>query len=105
MNPKNDYLDYEIRKLRLDTKIAQKKGDTKLLLKFLVLLIPLLSFVISLHATPAKSFFKHHYARQIDGGIQFTCKRCRMSQWQDRRQSDWAGNFYCKSCGTQMGAE
>jgi len=105
MNPKNDYLDYEIKKLRLSTRITEKKNETKMLIKFLFLLIPLLFFGISLHAMPAKCHLQQRYIRQADGGIQFTCKRCRMSQWQHRNQADWRGNYYCANCGTKMGDE
>ncbi len=105
MNPKNDYLDYEMRKLRLDTKNTQKKRDTNMLLKFLFLLMPLLFIGVSLHASPHIWHFTHRYVRQVDGGVQFTCKRCRTSQWQDKRQADWRGDYYCKACGTKMGQE
>ncbi len=104
MNPKNDYLDYEIRKLKLDVTKAKSKGDNQMLLKFLCVLIPLLCIGISLHAAP-KCPLQHRYVRQVDGGVQFTCKRCRTNQWQDRNQADWAGNFYCRACGTRMGTE
>lgn len=105
MNPRNDYLDYEMRKLRLDTKNTQKKRDTNMLLKFLCLLLPLLFIGVSLHATASISNLKRQYVRQIDGGVQFTCKRCRTAQWQDKRQADWRGDYYCKACGVKMGAE
>jgi hypothetical protein len=106
MNPKNDYLDYEIKKLRLSTRIAEKKNETKMLIKFLFLLIPLLFFGISLHAAPPnEAILRHRHARQVDGGVQFTCKRCRTSQWQDKRQADWRGDYFCGFCGTKMGSE
>ena len=106
MNPKNKWLDNEIRMLKIATNMKQKKYDTNLLLKFLFLLLPLLLFASTLHGTPTAAYFiKHRHVKQSDGGVYFTCKKCRTSQWQDRSLADWRGNFYCRNCGCKMGDE
>jgi hypothetical protein len=105
MNPKNDWLDWQLKMLRADSH-KKKQGETWMLCRFLCLLVPLLFYAISLHAIPAsKMYIKHPSVKQADGGVHFTCKRCRPVQWQDKNQADWKGDYYCRRCGCKMGEE
>jgi hypothetical protein len=108
MNPKNEWLDTQQRIFRLEQK-TKRTGDTKMLLKFMILLLPLLLYAISLHGDIKKRdtqiAHKHRYMQQMDGGVYFTCKRCRTAQWQKKDQADWRGYYYCTNCRCRMGDE
>ncbi len=113
MNPKNEWLDEEIQKLRYDEKLsrrnkAEKRKETWMVAKFLCLLLPLLFYAVFLHGSSGyyhSKLLKTRYIKQVDGGVQFTCKRCRTSQWQDKNNADWRGNYYCRKCGCKIGEE
>ena len=106
MNPKNEWLDTEVKTLSLEAR--KNKADTWMVVKFLCLLFPLLLYSFFAHGSLGfsdKKVKNIQCVKQVDGGVFFTCKRCRICQWQDNNQVDWKGDFHCRKCCCKMGQE
>lgn len=94
-----DWIDTEEKNILKDMKNKRYPQDTKTLIFFILVLIPLAFF----------SFFPKAFAEipsahcSYDEGVFWTCKRCRTSQWSNQR--DWMGNYYCSHCGIRKGDE
>lgn len=72
-------------------------------MKIMMFLIPIMLYAMSLSGGQINHFAKT--AKHSDGGVFFTCKKCRLAQWQKKDQADWAGKYHCKGCGKEMGKE
>jgi len=35
-------------------------------------------------------------------GKTFKCTHCRTNQWQDAKNADWSGRYYCAHCGKEL---
>ncbi len=97
------WLEREIDDLQNQSKRSKMKMDNWQFFRVMLILIPLMFYAMSLSATPPQAV--KCAGKVVDGGVFFTCKRCRTAQWQSTRDADWAGRFYCKQCGIKMGDE
>ena len=35
----------------------------------------------------------------VDNGVWWICPTCRTAQWQDNKNANWRGEFFCNKCG------
>lgn len=103
----NDYVENEMRSLEAEMKCA-KKSKLKSFRQekiILILMIPLFFFTFSLIAENAfqqKNSKKTFKTVNKGKGRNFYCEKCDTACWQDEKNADWAGKFYCKKCGNQL---
>lgn len=110
MKIENEWLDSEIDALKCEKQRKQKKKNTDNMLAFkLVLMLSAVFFYVPvIDARPHAmilSKIKHHNTnmKAMDGGRHFICSKCRTCQWQDNKNADWSGNFFCSACGNNLG--
>jgi predicted RNA-binding Zn-ribbon protein involved in translation (DUF1610 family) len=101
MKIENEWLDSEVNALKCEKQRKQNKKNTDNVLVFkLVLMLSAVFF----YAPSLEARNIHRKMVVVDGGHrQFICHKCGMHQWQDKKNADWAGNFKCGSCGTNLG--
>lgn len=99
----NEWLDNEIECISKEKKKKFKNNDTKTMIQFIILLLPLLFIGMMLHAKNIDEINRLDSECARDDGIWWTCRRCRMSQWSNLR--DWMGNYHCSNCGVRAGDE
>jgi hypothetical protein len=117
---KNNTICTRIRKLIWEKRAyAEKKrknrydSDTYTMILYMLLLVPLILtmalkadvYVNDVYINKDLGVYEIDACVFKDPGVFFTCKRCRNSQWQDAKNADWRGNFYCTVCGVRMGDE
>ncbi len=107
MKIENEWLDAEILTLNLETKQKKKKksSDSLMALKLFLMVTAVFFYapVIEARTLVFKSSHSSTHMQAVDGGRHFICPKCRMCQWQDNKNADWAGNFTCSSCGANLG--
>lgn len=92
---RNLWLINETLSIEHEMRDKSKKWDNVIFSRLMIFLIPLFFYAINLDAAP-----KTYPCYKIDdGGIYFTCQKCRISQWQDKQNCDWTGYYYCRNCG------
>lgn len=105
MKIENDWLDSEINALASEKKRKLKKKNTDSLLVFkLVLMLTAVFFyvpAIEAKLNALRTTKKHQM--QMNAGRNFVCPKCNARQWQDNKNADWQGNFYCFSCKQNLG--
>ncbi len=115
MKIENEWLDSEISTLRLETKQKKRRKMSDNLMAFKLFLMitavffyaplieagisPVMKKLILIQKTNSQ---KNHVLAKGEGR-NFICPKCRMCQWQDDKNADWAGNFTCSSCGANLG--
>jgi len=96
----NDWIEQETRYLSTERKKKNVNTDNYVMIQYLILLIPLFFYAMSLHAFNNVCEYEES---SYNDGIFWTCKRCRTSQWSNQR--DWTGHYYCANCGVKAGDE
>jgi hypothetical protein len=86
---KQEWVDEECDRVAKDIKKSKKHHDSLGHLRFLLLLISVF-FCMPVHADNFSSY---------KDGVWFMCKSCRTCQWQDYKQKNWWGEYFCVVCG------
>lgn len=110
MKIENEWLDAEITQLSIETKRKKRRkpSDNLIAFKLFLMLTAVFFYAPVLEAKCSKVIvFKSMHAnankKQMGEGRNFICPKCRTCQWQDSKNADWAGNFHCSSCGSNLG--
>ena len=102
-----DWLQDEIEEINkeINNNYKLKNEDTKKMLKFLMILIPLIGYALLANA----GIDCPHCGNQIkidvkmETGHAWRCKKCLKYIYQEIY--DWQGYYYCPNCGTREGDE
>jgi hypothetical protein len=111
MKIENEWLDAEINMLTLENKQKKKRkiSDNFITFKLFLMLTAVFFYAPLIEARCTGKiicFNKNSNSNMavVDGGHrQFKCQKCRSVQWHDKKNADWAGNFYCTVCGANLG--
>lgn len=104
MKIENDWLNSEISCIKYEKKKKNKKSTDNVLVFKLVLMLSAVFFyapAIEAKCNALKIPKKHQI--QMNAGRNFVCPKCNTRQWQDNKNADWQGNFYCSSCKHNLG--
>ncbi len=83
-------------------KITSKGIDNIILLKFALILFCVFFYSICAEARQAPERTNNPERVQRVEGKTFKCSHCRMNQWQDSKNANWSGRYYCTNCGKEL---
>lgn len=98
----NEWLENEMAEIELEQKKTNKRYDSKMFYKLMTLLIPILLSSMALSALSCPKC-DAPINISIDQSAQWTCKSCK--QFNDSKDHDWKGDYFCGNCGTRKGDE
>lgn len=94
----NEWLENEMRAIDQESRVTKDTSNYR----FMFLALALLS-VFFCSPCDAALPRTHNICKRVEGGGQtFYCHTCQTRQWHDDKNADWAGRFYCRSCGKQL---
>lgn len=100
MRIENDWLNEEESRVFSEHRKPSKCKESITYLKLVIMMSALFFCTFSLDAAPYQ-YSGYPKAEVVEGGVWFMCRNCRTCQWQDSRNMNWRGEFFCLSCGAK----
>jgi len=95
----NSWIEEEEAAILADSKkfIKGRRFDNIILLKFSLILL-----CVFFYTPCAEAKVRIAQSIQRVEGRTFKCTHCRTNQWQDAKNADWSGRYYCAHCGKEL---